>query len=324
MNQSTETKRLGPDASGLAEAAGLLRQGRLVAFPTETVYGLGAGAYDGRAVAEIFRAKDRPRLNPLILHVSSAEMAWQYVRPTALAERLAAAFWPGPLTLVLRQRAETRIASMVSAGLETFAIRVPDHPLARRLVDLAGCPIVAPSANPSGRVSPTSAAHVLEGLGGRIAAVVDAGPCEVGVESTILDAAGEAAIMLRQGGLTEERIAEVIGHRPAAAVTGEVRAPGQLASHYAPGVRLRLDAAEPRPGEGWLGFGPVPRGVTGPSLSLSREGNLAEAAANLFGHLRALDQAMNGRGILAVAPIPDEGLGRAIRDRLARAAAPRG
>jgi L-threonylcarbamoyladenylate synthase len=320
-----ETRRLAADAEGIAEAAALLRAGRLVAFPTETVYGLGADARQGEAVAAIFEAKGRPRFNPLILHVADVEMARRHAELGAAAERLAAAFWPGPLTLVLARRADSPVSDLVTAGLPTIAVRVPAHPVARALVERLGRPIVAPSANPSGRVSPTSAAHVLEGLAGRIAAVLDGGPCRVGIESSIVDLSGGAPALLRPGGLPAEEIEARLGRALAAPAPSDgVRAPGQLASHYAPGVRLRLGAAEPRPGEGWLGFGPVPPGVTGPALTLSRAGDLREAAANLFAHLRALDQVMSGHGIVAVARIPEEGLGRAINDRLRRAAAPRG
>jgi L-threonylcarbamoyladenylate synthase len=322
-----ETARLKPDEEGIAEAARLLRDGALVAFPTETVYGLGADARSQAAIAALYAAKGRPRENPLIVHLAAAEEAGELAELPAPARRLAARHWPGPLTLVAPLRAGAGLAPGVTAGLSTVALRVPAHDVARRLIAAFGGPLAAPSANPSGRVSPTSAAHVLDGLAGRIAAVIDAGPCAVGLESTIvgfgMGAAPEEPVLLRPGGLPAEEVEAALG-RPLAGRGAGITAPGQLSSHYAPGARLRLDAAGPRPGEGWLGFGPLPPGIDGPALSLSRGADLAEAAANLFAHLRALDAAMGGRGIIAVARVPDRGLGRAIRDRLARAAAPRG
>jgi L-threonylcarbamoyladenylate synthase len=313
----SETERLAPDERGIARAAALLAQGRLVAFPTETVYGLGADARDGRAVAAIFDAKGRPRFNPLIVHVASAEAAALLIDLPEAGRRLAAAFWPGPLTLVAPLRPGGGIADLVTAGLPTLAVRVPAHPPALALLHAFGGPVAGPSANPSGRVSPTTADHVLEGLGGRIAAVLDGGPCPVGLESTIVGFGRNAPALLRPGGLPAEAIEAALG-QPLAAASGGVTAPGQLASHYAPEARLRLDAREPRPGELWLGFGRCP----GADLNLSPTGDLHEAAANLFAHLRALDARAEGRTI-AVAPVPRTGLGRAINDRLARAAAPR-
>ena len=319
----SETRRLAPEEAGIAEAAALLRAGRLVAFPTETVYGLGADARSEAAVAALYAAKGRPAHNPLILHLAHAGMAREIALLPAAAERLAERFWPGPLTLVAPLRAGSGVVPAATAGLPTAALRVPAHPVAEALLTAFGGPLAAPSANPSGKVSPTSAAHVLEGLQGRIAAVVDAGPCSVGLESTIVGFEGEQAVLLRPGGLAAERIEALLGAPLGQPESGKIQAPGQLKSHYAPGARLRLGAVEPRPGEAWLGFGAVPAGVTGPALSLSRTGDLDEAAANLFAHLRALDAANGGRGIIAVARIPEEGLGRAINDRLARAAAPR-
>ncbi len=317
------TEILAPDAAGIARAAALLRAGRLVAFPTETVYGLGADARDGRAVAGIFAAKGRPRFNPLIVHVTGLEAARRLADLPAPALRLAAAFWPGPLTLVAPLRPGAGIADLVTAGLPTLAVRVPAHPLARKLLAAFGGPVAAPSANPSGAVSPTTAAHVAGALGGRIAAVLDGGACPVGLESTIVGFEGARAVLLRPGGLPVEAIEQALG-APVAPVRSEaITAPGQLASHYAPGARLRLNAAAPRPGEAWLGFGPDPEGVTGPALNLSPSGDLAEAAANLFAHLRALDARLPEGGTIAAAPVPGHGLGRAINDRLARAAAPR-
>lgn len=314
------TERLDPSESGLARAAALLAAGRLVAFPTETVYGLGADATDGAAVARIFAAKDRPRFNPLILHLPDRSAAGGLVRFDEDSERLAAAFWPGPLTLVLARARGAAIAPLAGAGLSTLAVRVPDAPLARRLLELTGRPVAAPSANRSGRVSPTSAAHVLAGLGGRIDAVIDGGSCRVGVESTILATGAEGPRLLRPGGLPVEAIEACLGRPiltgPAPDDAQAPRAPGQLASHYAPRGRVRLNAPAPRPGEHFLGFGP---GAGEPNLSPT--GDLTEAAASLFDHLHALDAA--GAARIAVAPIPRTGLGRAINDRLQRAAAPR-
>lgn len=313
----TETLILNPDASGLAQAAALLRAGQTVAFPTETVYGLGADACSAEAVAAVYAAKGRPAFNPLIVHVPDAAAAAQLAEFGPLATRLAAAFWPGPLTLVLPRRADAGLAPAVSAGLPTVALRVPAHPVAQGLLAAFGRPLVGPSANPSGRVSPTRAAHVLDGLGGRVAAVLDGGPCGVGVESTILGVSGERARLLRPGGLPVEAIASVLGTAPSAAGPG-IEAPGQLRSHYAPAARLRLDAAGPGPGEVWIAFGPNPSGFT-----LSPSGDVAEAAARLFDLLLAADKAAGPGGRIAVAPVPETGLGLAVNDRLRRAAAPR-
>ena len=318
-----ETEILAPDDAGIARAAELLGEGRLVAFPTETVYGLGADARQGRAVAGIFAAKRRPRFNPLIVHVTGLAAAEQLVALPETARRLAVEFWPGPLTLVAPMCAEARIADLVTAGLATLAVRVPAHPLARALLAAFGGPVAAPSANPSGQVSPTTAAHVTQALGGRIAAVLDGGACPVGLESTILGFDGDHPVLLRPGGLSVEAVEAALGAAVGLDQGEAITAPGQLARHYAPGARLRLEATRPEPGEGWLGFGPSPSGLTGPALNLSPGGDLAEAAANLFAHLRALDAMLAGGGTIAVAPVPDHGLGRAINDRLARAAAAR-
>lgn len=318
-----QTLRLAADAEGMRTAVALLARGDLVALPTETVYGLAADAGNPRAVAAIFEAKGRPLFNPLIVHCADARMAATFARMPAAAECLADAFWPGPLTLVLARREDARLADLVTAGLDTVALRVPAHPVAAEILHRLGRPVAAPSANPSGRVSPTTADHVLDGLSGRIAAVVDAGPCAVGVESTIVGFAAGEPTLLRPGGLPAEAI-EAVLDRPLADPSDEdITAPGQLRSHYAPGARLRLAASAPRRGEGWLGFGPLPDGVTGPALTLTRTGDLREAAANLFGHLRALDRKVGPDGAIAVAPVPETGLGRAINDRLHRAAAPR-
>ena len=318
----TETDRLAPDERGIARAAALLAEGALVAFPTETVYGLGADATDARAVAAVFAAKDRPRFNPLIAHVASREAAEALVVLPEAGQRLAAAFWPGPLTLVAPMRAGADIAELATAGLPTLAVRVPAHPLALALLGAVGRPVAAPSANLSGRISPTTADHVLEGLGGRIAAVLDGGPCRVGLESTIIGVAGDMPVLLRPGGLPAEAAEAALG-QGLAAHSGGISAPGQLASHYAPRAPLRLDAAAPRPGELWLGFGPSEGASPDAALNLSPTGDLHEAAAHLFAHLRGLDARAAPGQAIAVAPIPRHGLGRAINDRLARAAAPR-
>jgi L-threonylcarbamoyladenylate synthase len=309
-----ETERLPADAAGIARAAEILAAGGLVAFPTETVYGLGGDARSDIAAARIFAAKGRPRFNPLIAHVASVDEARRIARFTPEAERLAAAFWPGPLTLVLPLREDAGIAPLVTAGLPTIAVRVPAHPLARRLLAAFGGPVAAPSANPSGKLSPTRAEDVMAGLGGRIDAVLDGGACPVGLESTILGLDGPARL-LRPGGLPAEAIEACLGAALLPPEAGLIAAPGMLASHYAPESVLRLGATEARPGEVLLGFGPVAG-----DLNLSAVGDLTEAAANLFHHLRALDRTA---GRIAVAPVPDRGLGRAINDRLRRAAAPR-
>lgn len=312
------TLTLSPDDAGIAQAADLLRQGELVAFPTETVYGLGGDARSDRAVAGIFAAKGRPSFNPLIVHLPDLAAAEAIAEFGPRARDLAAAFWPGPLTLVLPLRADARISPLVTAGLPTVAIRVPAHPLAQRLLRAFGGPVAAPSANPSGRVSPTRAEHVLDGLSGRIAAVLDGGRCAVGLESTIL-LADPDPILLRPGGLPVEALEAALGTRLAsAAPAAKPTAPGQLASHYAPDAAVRLDATSARDGEVLVGFGAV-KG----SLTLSDTGDLVEAAARLFQTLRKADRLAGPGGRIAFAPVPDTGLGRAINDRLRRAAAPR-
>lgn len=316
----TETLTLPPTTDGLARAAALLRGGALVAFPTETVYGLGGDATNDRAVAAIFAAKGRPSFNPLIVHVPDLAAARAVAVFDARAEAVAAAFWPGPLTLVLPLRAEAGISPLVTAGLPTVAVRVPAHPVAQGLLRAFGGPLAAPSANPSGKVSPTRADHVLAGLAGRIAAVVDGGACAVGVESTILGLDGPPAL-LRPGGVTVEALEQALG-APLAAGGSETRpnAPGQLASHYAPGASVRLEVTQPQADEVWVGFGPCP----GAALSLSETGDPVEAAARLFHILREADAIAGAGGRIAFAPVPETGLGRAINDRLRRAAAPRG
>ncbi|SOB93441.1 translation factor SUA5 [Rhodobacter sp. JA431] len=314
------TERLGADAAGLARASTLLHAGALVAFPTETVYGLGGDARNGTAVAGIFAAKGRPQFNPLIVHVADMAMAEEIAVFTPQARDLARAFWPGPLTLVLPLRIEAGISDLVSAGLETVALRLPAHPLARALLETFGGPLAAPSANPSGKVSPTEADHVLEGLSGKIAAVLDGGACAVGVESTILSL--DPPTMLRPGGLPAETLEEALGASLASGGNAaKPNAPGQLTSHYAPGAAVRLNATEKRDGEVFIGFGSGPQA----DLTLSATADLVEAAAALFATLRAADKLATARNAtaIAVAPIPETGLGRAINDRLRRAAAPR-
>lgn len=314
---AAKTLLLCADSAGLLAGAEVLRHGGLLAFPTETVYGLGADARNGRAVARIYAAKGRPAFNPLIVHVATVAAARALSVFNAEADILADAFWPGALTLVLPLRAGAGISELVTAGLTTLAVRVPDHPLAQALLAGFGGPVAAPSANPSGRISPTTAAHVLAGLDGRIDAVIDGGACPVGLESTIIGCDGPPTL-LRAGGLPAEVIEAALGLQLArAADPGLPNAPGQMASHYAPQGQMRLNATKLLPAEVMLGFGPVQA-----ALNLSQSGDLTEAAANLFGHLHRLD-AMGAMHI-AVSPIPEHGLGVAINDRLRRAAAPRG
>lgn len=316
-----QTATLAPDASGLASAAAQLRAGGLVAFPTETVYGLGGDARDDLAVARIFDAKGRPRFNPLIVHVEALAQAEDIAVFSPAARDLAQRFWPGPLTLVLPLRAAAGLSPLVTADLPSVALRVPAHPVALALLRAFAGPIAAPSANPSGRISPTMAAHVMEGLGGKIAAILDGGPCAVGVESTILSLLDGPQI-LRQGGLAQEEIEAALGARVAVGHDNSARpvAPGQLASHYAPNAALRLNATAALQGEVMIGFGAI-----GGDITLSASGDVVQAAANLFASLRAADDLALQRGTsrIAVAPIPNIGLGRAINDRLSRAAAPR-
>ena len=302
----------------IVRAAAILRDGGLVAMPTETVYGLAADAGNAKAVARLYEAKGRPRFNPLIAHVADLEMATGCARFSDLAKAAAEAFWPGPLTLVLPKLADAPISDLASAGLDTIALRQPAHPGAQSLLAAFGAPLVAPSANPSGGVSPTMASHVAESLGDRVDLVLDGGPCTVGLESSVVSFVGDTSTLLRPGGLARNDIQAVIGKLATAKPDGPVASPGMLASHYAPRARLRLNAQVARPGEAFLGFGHVPRAT----LNLSRKGDLIEAAANLFAHLRTLDA--TGASGIAVSPIPVEGLGEAINDRLERAAAPRG
>ncbi len=312
------TEILPPTPKGIDRAAAILDTGGLVAFPTETVYGLGGDARSDAAVAGIFAAKGRPSFNPLIVHVPSLAAAQRIAVFDTVAMAVASAFWPGPVTLVLPIRREAGVSALVTAGLNTVAIRVPAHPLAQALLRAFGHPVAAPSANPSGRMSPTRAEHVLEGLSGRIDAVLDGGPCEVGVESTILGLDGRP-VLLRPGGIPMEALELALDQPLATGGNGEKpNAPGQLASHYAPRASVRLNALTSQGAEVLIGFGPV-KG----EMSLSNNGDLAEAAAALFHVLRKADDKTGPQGRIAVAPIPDKGLGRAINDRLRRAAAPR-
>jgi L-threonylcarbamoyladenylate synthase len=345
-----ETRLLPPGATGIDEAAALLRAGRLVAFPTETVYGLGADATNPSAVAALYAAKRRPSFNPLIAHLPDLAAALKQGSFDATARELARAFWPGALTLVVPLAAHGSVCDLARAGLDSVALRVPAHPLARRLLEKTGRPIAAPSANRSGRVSPTQASHVMEDLDGRIDAVVDGGPTMIGLESTIIACLSAKPILLRAGGIAREAIERVVGKLdgdgegtskaspPLARKRGEQPSiaeddprplsPGLLASHYAPRAKVRLEAREIEPREAALLFGEFrPVGVEHAAavLNLSEAGDLSEAAANLFGHLRKLDAMLAGRRSprIAVSPIPERQLGEAINDRLRRAAAGR-
>jgi L-threonylcarbamoyladenylate synthase len=311
------TQRL--TSADLDTAARLLRAGEIVAFPTETVYGLGGDATNDRAVAAIFAAKGRPRFNPLIVHVADAGEAEQLARFDGRARRLAGQFWPGPLSLVLPRRDDCPVSLLASAGLATIALRVPAHDLALALIRAAGRPLAAPSANRSGRISPTSADHVASELDGAIVAILDGGPCRVGVESTVIDLAGAEARLLRPGGTPLEAIEAAIGPVARATEGGVAPAsPGMLASHYAPSRPLRLDAGSVAADEALIAFGAGAPAGAACTIFLSRSGDLVEAAAYLFAALRALDQPEFAA--IAVMPIPEEGLGRAINDRLRRAA----
>lgn len=307
MSGKDATERLAADAAGIARAAELLRAGRLVALPTETVYGLAARADDDAAVAGIFAAKGRPGFNPLIVHVASLDVAEAYAEIGPPARALAAAHWPGPLTLVLPRRADAALAPAVSAGLPTVALRSPAHPVMRAVIAAAGVPLAAPSANRSGYISPTTADHVLATLDGRIDAVLDAGPCPAGVESTIAAVRADGRVQILRAGPVEIAAEAAPGRA--------IEAPGQLASHYAPGKPVRLNAAAARDGEFLIGFGPVAG-----DCSLSPSGDLTEAAARLYACLHKAAAAPQPR--IAVAPVPETGVGAAINDRLRRAATP--
>ncbi|WP_137045650.1 L-threonylcarbamoyladenylate synthase [Pseudolabrys sp. FHR47] len=323
MNAEPQTRVLPADPAAIETASACLAAGGLVAFPTETVYGLGADATQGEAVARLYAAKGRPAFNPLISHVAGLEAARTLARFNPDAEQLAGAFWPGPLTLVLPKQPDCPVSDLATAGLDSIALRIPAQRTARALLTAFGKPVVAPSANRSGHVSPTDAKHVLADLRGRIDLILDDGPCPVGVESTIVGLLGEPTL-LRPGGLPRADIERVLGRplrTPDRTVDEDAPlAPGMLASHYAPRATMRLNVREPREGEALLAFGPAPA-FAGPVLNLSPSGDLVEAAAKLFSHLRRLDAA--GVKAIAVMPVPNEGLGEAINDRLARAAAPK-
>jgi len=311
-----EPEVLRNDVAGIARAAEILRAGGLVGLPTETVYGLAADARNAMAVARIFAAKGRPGFNPLIVHVASLAEAEALVAFTPLAHRLAQAFWPGPLTLVLPSRGG--VADLVQGGLPTLAVRVLAHPAARAVLAAFGGPIAAPSANPSGAISPTTAAHVVAGLGVRIDAVLDGGACGVGLESTILAPGSDASVrLLREGGIARDAVEALVGPVTADLTPGRIEAPGQMERHYAPRTRLVM-GGDPRPGEVRIGFGAAPG-----DLTLSATGDLVEAAARLYAVLHAADALAQARGasVIRVTPVPDTGLGRAINDRLRRAAA---
>jgi L-threonylcarbamoyladenylate synthase len=309
-----------PTSEAIDAAVRALRSGQLVAFPTETVYGLGADACSDAAVVRIYEAKGRPRFNPLIVHVHSAEAAMPLVVVEPRARRLMDAFWPGPLTLVLPRVEDSPVSMLAGAGLDTLAVRAPAHPVASALLGAFGGPLVAPSANPSGRVSPTEASHVFDDLGASVAMVLDGGPCALGLESTIVEL-GDRPRLLRAGALDRETLSAALGEPLVVDPKGPVRAPGALSSHYAPTLPVRLDARDVAPDEALLAFG-RPLGGAAVTVNLSERGDLREAAARLFGALRGLDRP-GLRGI-AVMPIPEHGLGEAILDRLRRAAAPRG
>jgi len=315
MSPGLTTHIAAPSDEVIAEAARLLRSGELVAFPTETVYGLGGDATNGEAVAKIFAAKERPQFNPLIVHVPDAEACKELVEWHDTAEQLAAEFWPGPLTLVLPRRTESPVSLLASAGLDTIAVRVPRHPLAQTLLQAVGLPISAPSANRSGMVSPTTAQHVLDSLGGRVRLILDGGPCEVGLESTVIDLSTDTPTLLRPGGVPLENLRETLGNIEIAGPETPLKSPGMTERHYAPRIPLRINVANPSPDETVVAFGPdAPDGAR----NLSPSGDLAEAAANLFAVLRELDRPENKA--IAVMPIPERGLGVAINDRLRRAA----
>jgi L-threonylcarbamoyladenylate synthase len=327
MSAEPSTRALPATAEAVKSAAQCLAAGGLIAFPTETVYGLGADATNGTAVAKLYAAKGRPSFNPLIVHVADISAARKLARFDADAEKLATAFWPGPLTLVLPKAAACPVSDLATAGLDSIALRVPDHRVARELMAAFGRPIVAPSANRSGHVSPTTAAHVMADLRGRIDLVVDGGAASVGVESSIVACLGDQPRLLRPGGLARDAIEALLGHPLTEPEETDIAdeaplAPGMLSSHYAPRARLRLEAESATDGEALLAFGAAPR-QSGEAvmLNLSPRGDLVEAAANLFSHLRALDA--SGATAIAVMPVPMDGLGEAINDRLRRAAAPR-
>jgi len=301
------------------KAVTLWRDGQLVAMPTETVYGLAADATNGEAVARIYSVKSRPQFNPLIIHVADARAANRYVEWTDEADALAESFWPGPLTLVLKRRMRSRISELVSAGGDTLAIRMPSHPVTLQLLQAFNGAIAAPSANRSGRVSPTTAQHVRDELGDVLKLIIDGGPCQVGVESTVLDLSGDVPVLLRPGSVTRDMLKPLIPNlKSTDSKSAIAKSPGMLESHYAPSIPVRLNATEVKADEALLAFGAhVPSGAAS-TLNLSPSGDLLEAAANLFAHLRALDDA--AFSAIAVMPVPADGVGEAINDRLRRAA----
>jgi L-threonylcarbamoyladenylate synthase len=327
MTATVTTRLAHADARTIRDATEVLATGGLLAFPTETVYGLGADATNDKAVARLFAAKGRPSFNPLIAHVTDISAAQKLAKFDATAAQLAAAFWPGPLTLVLPKSPACPVSELATAGLGSIAVRVPGHPVAHALLAAFDKPVVAPSANRSGHVSPTTAQHVLADLDGRIDLIVDGGATPVGVESTIVACLSGEPILLRHGGISRDDIARVLGHeiQEAAASPSDDEtplAPGMLTSHYAPQARLRLDATHLNPGDALLAFGAnaLPGPAPSATLNLSATGDVVEAAANLYAHLRALDRSA---ATIAVMSIPNDGLGEAINDRLRRAAAPR-
>ena len=328
-----QTKTLDIDAALVDNAVTLWREGKLVAMPTETVYGLGADATNGQAVAKIYDVKARPQFNPLIVHVASIKIAKRYVQWDPIADQLAKAFWPGPLTLVMRRRLFCPVSQLVSAGGDTLAIRIPAHPVARQMLAAFGGGIAAPSANRSGRVSPTSAQHVKDELGDAIPLIVDGGACQIGLESTVLDISGEVPVLLRPGAITRAMIEALLfpDEESGKAVPiaarrqlrlpepdqGALKSPGMLASHYAPSIPVRLFAEDVAANEALLAFGPSPLEGAATTLNLSPTGDLIEAASNLFAYMRALD--VPAHRAIAVMPFPNEGIGEAMTDRLKRA-----
>lgn len=317
----TKSRIYKPTAEVIKKASDTLKQGEIISFPTETVYGLGADAIDTQAVAKIFSAKNRPSFNPLIVHLPSIEMVEKYVELSPLARSLSEAFWPGPFTMVLPLKKESGISKLITAGLKTVAIRVPTHPVARQLLTEFNGPIAAPSANKSGHISPTTAQHVDEEFGNELGMIIDGGACDNGIESTIVKVENNQLILLRPGNITKEMIEEKLktnietDNKP----TDNPIAPGQLKSHYAPNAKIRLNVSNPNNNEAYLAFGN--KQSIDNMLNLSQNGNLEEAASNLFSMMRALDKL--DINTIAVAPIPKSGLGIAINDRLERAAAPK-
>lgn len=304
------------NAANIKKAAELIRGGGLVAFPTETVYGLGASVYDARAVAGIFAAKGRPAFNPLISHIADIEFLHDYVETDERALSLAKHFWPGPFTMVLKRKEHNNAIDLACAGLPTATVRMPNHPTALELIRESGVPIVAPSANRSQTISPTTAEHVAESLGNKVDMILDGGKCTVGVESTIVDVTGKQVVMLRAGGIALEDIEDFLGEKVLVShgEPGRPTSPGQMLKHYAPAHRFRINVEKPEEGVFYIGFGWQEH----VDLNLSPTGDLHEAAANLFAYMRLADELAGDKGI-AMAPIPEEGLGLAINDRIRRA-----